>query len=148
MDSEPESEQETALATLRSQGSGWIPRSCYGCNNKKIRCDKKEPCSQCTRAGRPCTYPAMGPRKRRAKKTIMEEMATRISNLEKSVAKIREEAAPSRTANTTPSHSDNLSERSIDDILVQKGSSSQYFNEILLSRVIGEVSTPMSPISK
>jgi hypothetical protein len=35
-----------------------------------------------------------------------------------------------------------LSERSREDVVIQKGSSSQYFNEILLSRVIEEVRSP------
>jgi len=88
----------------------------------------------------------------------MEAMASRVSSLEKSLAKVREEetsvstAHISEIANSTASpqpapalHTDNLSERSREEILVQKGSSSQYFNEILLSRVVGEVCVPMTP---
>ena len=155
MASEPESEQQAASPAVCSHTSRCIPRSCYGCNSKKIRCDKTEPCSSCARAGRPCVYPPLGPRKRRAKVTIMADMASRISTLEKSVEKAREvelsvpTVPVSETAEVTRStqpaiilHSDNLSERFREDILVQKGSSSQYFNEILLSRVIEEVSTP------
>ena len=161
MGSEPESEPQAASPAVCSYGSRCIPRSCYGCNSKKIRCDKTEPCSSCARAGRPCLYPPVGPRKRRAKATLMADMASRISTLEKSVEKARkvETSVPtvpiSETANITRStqpattlHSDNLSERFREDILVQKGSSSQYFNEILLSRVIGEVSTPFLPINR
>ena len=157
MGSEAESEQQAASPAVSSHTSRCIPRSCYGCNSKKIRCDKTEPCSSCARAGRPCVYPPVGPRKRRAKETIMADMASRISTLEKSVDKARnvETSVPSvpisETATTTRStqpattlHSDNSSERFREDILVQKGSSSQYFNEILLSRVIGEVSAPFS----
>jgi len=154
--SEPERKQQTASGAIASKPSRGVPRSCYSCSSKKTRCDRKEPCSSCTRAGRPCSYPPLGPRQRRTKKTIMEAMASRISSLEKSLAKVREEetsvptAHISEIANSTPSpqpapalHTDNLSERSSEDILVQKGSSSQYFNEILLSRVIGEVCVPM-----
>jgi hypothetical protein len=36
-----------------------------------------------------------------------------------------------------------LSGRSREDVVVQKGSSSQYFNEILFSRVIEEVRLPV-----
>ena len=87
--------------------------------------------------------------------TIMADMASRISTLEKSVEKAREvelsvptvpvSEMAEITRSTQPAitlHSDNLSERFREDILVQKGSSSQYFNEILLSRVIEEVSAP------
>ena len=153
---EPESEQETASAAVWSHTSRCIPRSCYGCNSRKIRCDKSDPCSSCTRAGRLCAFPPLGPRKRRAKETIMADMASRISSLEKSTAKVREEqksvptVSVSETENATPSaqpaaslYSNNLSERSREDILVEKGPSSLYFNDILLSGVIKEVFTPM-----
>ena len=156
--SEPELEQQTGSTVAGSQSNRSVPRSCYGCHRKKVRCDKKEPCSSCTRAGKPCAYPPPGPRIRRPKKTIMADMASRISDLERSAGKAtsrdEETSVPvpttpiSESSNTTslaqpaalvPSGG-NLSRRSRDDILVQKGSSSQYFNEILLSRVIEEVS--------
>ena len=160
MDSEPESNQQPASPAVLSNTSRCVPRSCYGCNSKKIRCDKTEPCASCARTGRPCVYPPLGPRKRRAKETIMADMASRISTLEKSVDKARrvETSVPmvpiSQTANTTRLtqpvtnlQSNDLSGKFRDDILVQKGSSSQYFNEILLSRVIEEVSMPLSSIT-
>jgi len=88
----------------------------------------------------------------------MAEMASRILSLEKSLAKATDEqrngrsGTGSRVSETTnvvttssaqpakEPQSINLSERSREDVLVQNGSSSQYFNEILLSRIIEEVS--------
>ncbi len=124
------------------------PRSCFTCNRKKIRCDKKHPCSACARAGKGCAYPSSGPRMRRTKKTIMEEMASRISSLEKSLAKSRGQShltqpttLDSKTTSMVPrTQHGKAGEVSREDILVQKGSSSQYFNEVLLSRVLEEVS--------
>lgn len=151
---EPES---TAHDAPSRPGHGLIARSCHACNRKKIRCDKKKPCLSCTRSGKVCSYPPPGPRIRRSKKTIMEEMASRIRTLEESLSKVTEEQAASASA---PASSDcgildtatpappqpgretrrpNLSERSREDVLVQNGSSTQYFNEILLSRVLEEV---------
>ena len=161
MGSKPELEQQAA-SPVCSHRSRCIPRSCYGCNSKKIRCDKTEPCSSCARASRPCVYPPLGPRKRRAKQTIMTDMASRISTLEKSLEKARKVVTSvptvpvSEIANITRStqpattnlHFDNLSERFGEDILVHKGSSSQYFNEILMSRVIEEVSAPFSLMNR
>lgn len=76
----------------------------------------------------------------------MTDMASRIFGLERTVARFREEAkrAPAIQVleNTqsgqlaTALHRNDLSEGSREDVLVQKGSSSQYFNEIFLSRVI------------
>lgn len=132
--SEPGSEQRPASPS--------ILRSCNDCNTRKVRCDKKEPCSTCTRTGRACTYPPGGPRKRRTKKTIMADMAARISSLEKSATKAREkpESKPSASHSAAgpsvhiPSRS--LSEGQREEVVVQKGSSTQYFNEILLSTII------------
>ena len=82
----------------------------------------------------------------------MADMASRIFGLERSVARFREEAkrepAIQALENTqsrqlaTALHRNDLSEGSREDVLVQKGSLSQYFNEIFLSRVIEDVSTP------
>jgi hypothetical protein len=126
-------------------------RSCHACHGKKIRCDKQEPCSACKRNGKQCIYPPRGPRKRRPKKTIMAEMAARISDLERSLAKTKEEnskESPSSLSVSSPGTTKNMpltsldavdlssSSRPSDDILIEKGSSSQYFNEIILSKVI------------
>ncbi|KAF2259935.1 hypothetical protein CC78DRAFT_524049 [Lojkania enalia] len=145
--SRSESEAERETSTNRSN-----PRSCYDCNRRKVRCDKKEPCSPCRRLGKACSYPPFGPRIRRTKKAIIADMGTRISSLEKSLAQAQHQH--SKPENSRPktkvaepnrkplrSRSDILSNfngRSREDILVQKGSSSQYFNEIFLSRVIDE----------
>lgn len=127
--------------------NGSNPRSCYECNRRKVRCDKKAPCSPCRKLRKACSYPPLGPRTRRTKKAIMADMATRISSLEKSLAQAqRQQPGPEITEpNRKPSRPkaglpSNFSGRSREDILVQKGSSSQYFNEVFLSRVIEEVS--------
>lgn len=135
-----------------------IPRSCHACNRKKIRCNKREPCSACTRAGRPCEYPAAGPRVRRPKKTIIADMSSRISDLERTLAKAQESNSSSpcpqwnESVTTTGQlknalYSGPSDDRSRGDIVIQKGSSSQYFNEILLSRVIDEVPIPPNSTS-
>ena len=156
-DPDLEQQMHTPSATTTA-----VPRSCYTCNRNKIRCDRSAPCSSCTRSGKQCSYPPSGPRIRWSKKTIMAEMASRISSLEKSLAKVTVEpktggsgprtplpATETETKNTTSSaqpakekQSGTLSERSREDVVVQKGSSSQYFNEILLSRVIEEARFP------
>lgn len=85
----------------------------------------------------------------------MAEMASRISNLEKALAKATDEQKTSRSGSTSHisevtntsteqpasiSLSGDLSKGPGEDTLVQKGSSSQYFNEVLWSKAIGEVS--------
>ena len=137
-----------------------LDRSCEACHRRKVRCDKQFPCAACTRGRLACTYqaPAQHPI-RRARKTTMADVASRISDLEKTLAttkhsptSISQSPAPIKatnsiatTASPTPSRSSTsfqgLPSSCIDDdILLRNGSSSQYFNEPLLSRVIEEVS--------
>lgn len=135
-----------------AQAERWTQKSCYACSSKKIRCDRKDTCSSCTRAGKVCIYPPLGPRKRKAKAAVMAGMTSRIASLEKSVAKVHEEEdVACSTDHNIPNHilTPALNAKAMplskaqgasgDDVLVQNGSSSQYFNEIILSRVIGEV---------
>ncbi|KKK13234.1 hypothetical protein ARAM_000571 [Aspergillus rambellii] len=84
----------------------------------------------------------------------MADMASRIAMLEKSLAKMKEEGTsipegslPSATTTHVAPRAQPVSiqpgnpserEKPGEDILVQKGSSTQYFNEVLLSRVIEE----------
>jgi hypothetical protein len=69
-------------------------------------------------------------------------MATRISSLEKSATKAREklESKPSvSNSDAEPNeytHPPSMSEGLRENVVVQKGSSTQYFNEIMLSSMI------------
>lgn len=148
----PRSEPEQGQQTASFHNSGSFPRSCYNCHRKKIRCNKEDPCSACVRAGKPCGYPPLGPRTRRTKKTIMADMVSRIASLEKSLAEAREAKSnptPFSSESTNPAISvpqattyrpEKVIQRSGEDIVVQMGSSSQYFNEVILSKVIQDVS--------
>jgi hypothetical protein len=114
-------------------------RSCSACKSKKTRCDKKTPCSSCASSGRICTYPSIGPRVRRTNKTIMAEMAGRIASLERNLAKATAQGNMSR--NTLEPNTIADKQDSQKDLLVHKGPTSQYLNEILVARVVGEVSS-------
>lgn len=158
---EPEAEADMLLDSRDSHtdGARRSHRSCFLCNRRKVRCDKREPCGPCSRAGKPCAYPPPGEPIRRPRKTTMADVASRISHLEKFLVSAREENAASshRPSPDKPTHpvgattpqvnphtsdagtpSRNAGEAG-NGILVQRGSTSQYFNEILLSRVIEEV---------
>ncbi|KAF2731873.1 hypothetical protein EJ04DRAFT_497847 [Polyplosphaeria fusca] len=131
------------------------PRSCYSCNNRKIRCDKKQPCSCCTKAGRACEFPPRGPRHRRTKATIIADMASRLASLEKSLenSEISTLTSPTHSSHRTCDPGSEASAPSKEEVLYQKGSSTQYFNDILSSRVIQErriqsLPTPDSPQPK
>ena len=109
-----------------------------------------------TRSVKPCSYPPPGPRMRRIKKTIMEEIASRIANCEGALSKATDDRRPAGliqgllflTLRSLPLSCvqrgryslATLSDGPEADVLVQQGSSSQYFNETLLSRILEEVS--------
>lgn len=144
--------QHTPPPATASRTTRPFPRSCFSCNSKKIRCDRKQPCSTCIRAGRTCEFPPAGPRIRRTRQTIIADMSSRLADLEKNLVKSSESSESSlppswgqpvatsrhqlkNAANSVPQSNNG----SRGDIVVQKGSASQYFNEILISRAMNEV---------
>lgn len=116
-------------------------RSCHSCNQRKVRCDKCVPCGPCSRQGRACVYPPAGPRIRRTKKAILADMASRLASLERSLPQPYGSPSPAstlsseRTAVPAEVHSPTRQEM---DGFIGKESSGQYFNEVLLSRVIDQ----------
>lgn len=84
----------------------------------------------------------------------MEEMASRIHNLEKALAQatgtpdapeshsgdVETTSAGLPAQERSPSYPHDLNGTPREGVLVQKGSSSHYFNDILLGRALAEVS--------
>lgn len=128
-----------------------VQRSCEICHRRKIRCDKQQPCSHCKRGGVTCLYPhAEHLRRARKPKTTMADVATRISELERTLVSVSNQTAPADTVTSRSKPCDTFGPEGPNPVsssgqdggpgvLVQKGSSSQYFNEILISRVLDEV---------
>lgn len=149
---------ETAHAVRRSMPSY---RSCQTCHRRKIRCDKREPCSTCSRANASCIYPSPDQRIKRPRKTTMAGVASRLSDLERLIPSMAPATGQSvHTGSVNPSRSsrketDAASHAhegcSVDavsmenqqafgnEILVQRGSRSQYFSEGFIARVIEKV---------
>ncbi|KAK2049368.1 fungal-specific transcription factor domain-containing protein [Colletotrichum somersetense] len=132
-----------------------LERSCQLCHRRKVRCDKKQPCSSCARGGFQCYYPPVGPPVRRVRKTTIADVASRISDLEKTLVAGAAQRPPSAPATPTTSFltghpvaaspgaptvssSESHARATGDEILVRKGASSQYFDEFLISRVMEE----------
>ncbi|WXC58019.1 hypothetical protein SNK03_003917 [Fusarium graminearum] len=137
-----------------------IERSCEVCHRRKVRCDKKSPCSQCIRSKFECSYPSsVAPPARRPRKTTINDVASRISQMERTIESFRAQqdttASPKETASTTPSAtsantpvafgtviagaSDGFPRQTagrLEGLLLNKGKYSHYVNEVLLSRVI------------
>jgi len=80
--------EETSLATSTSTSptnqEHLKPYACVTCSRRKVRCDKKEPCSTCQKSGTQCVFRAPAPpqrRKRRAPETILLERLRRAEDL-------------------------------------------------------------------
>ncbi|KAH8652161.1 fungal-specific transcription factor domain-containing protein [Xylariales sp. PMI_506] len=131
-------------------------RSCIVCHRRKVRCDKRSPCGNCTRTGILCCYPSDDRPTTRQPKTTIADIASRLVQLERTVLAIANDPQPPGEATssskrvTSSVDSDDVAMRdslpdtrraaskSLDEILVQGGDSSHYFNEILLSQVLKE----------
>ncbi|RSL56972.1 hypothetical protein CEP54_008541 [Fusarium duplospermum] len=132
----------------RPQSSRNVERSCAVCHRRKVRCDKKLPCNQCIRGGFPCSYPPVRDVIRRTRKTTISDVATRISEMEKTIEAFKSGQStspqvplptPSTTLAVRPSNppvSDTTEQSRREGFLLSKGRVSHYVNEVLFSRVI------------
>jgi hypothetical protein len=131
-----------------------MERSCLMCHQRKIRCDKRSPCSHCVRADLLCCYPGPERASRRPHKTTIADVAVRVARLERTITAISS-GAPQTDSNdkSIPALAPSINEASMSDtqtvgvspeeLLVQDGYSSRYINEVLLSRVLEEVSSTL-----
>ncbi|KAF1980872.1 hypothetical protein K402DRAFT_408875 [Aulographum hederae CBS 113979] len=63
--------------------NGLNPRSCITCRRRKVKCDKKQPCSNCQKAQIDCIFPAPGRAPRRPRRTPENgELLERLRKLE------------------------------------------------------------------
>lgn len=58
------------------------PRSCVTCRRRKVKCDKKNPCSNCVRAKIDCIFPGPGRAPRKSRKPPDAELLERLRRLE------------------------------------------------------------------
>ncbi|KAK0665003.1 Bikaverin cluster transcription factor bik5 [Lasiodiplodia hormozganensis] len=65
-----------------SGSSALNPRSCVTCRRRKVKCDKKHPCTNCTKARIECIFPAPGRAPRKARKPPDAELLERLRKLE------------------------------------------------------------------
>ena len=69
-------------AEQQQSDAGLKPFSCLTCRQRKIKCDRNNPCSNCTRGGRPCSFvvPMRGKPSRR--KPVREGLHARLRRYE------------------------------------------------------------------
>ncbi|KAM5359534.1 hypothetical protein ACJZ2D_014390 [Fusarium nematophilum] len=106
--------------------------SCTACRRRKVRCDRQQPCTACNRIGHNCVYPEKRRPIRTVRKPTTSNVADRITHLEKTVRAIAKSKSVSK-------HSSSWAQSCDPEILVQEGLSSQYCNDVLLSRIIDPI---------
>lgn len=62
--------------------SGLNARSCVTCRKRKVKCDKRHPCSNCNKAAIECLFPGPGRAPRRSRKPPDTELLARLRRLE------------------------------------------------------------------
>ncbi|KAL3425713.1 fungal specific transcription factor domain-containing protein [Phlyctema vagabunda] len=80
----PSAAEEPSRPAIAPPPHGLNPRSCVTCRKRKVRCDKKLPCSNCSKASIQCIFPAPGraPRRPRAGgKPVTEREAELLKRL-------------------------------------------------------------------
>ncbi len=84
--SNPQSAENSPIERKSSQEipHGLNARSCVTCRRRKVKCDKQNPCSNCTKAGSACVFPAPGRAPRRPRqggKVVSEREAELLKRL-------------------------------------------------------------------
>lgn len=140
-------------------------RSCTFCRQRKVKCDRQKPCSNCLRANNDCSYPAgRGRAAKKSTQTLDARLVDRLQKLENIIKQLTSHA--DATANVLPSSSvtdrgsvstpggtrnnpsgvDNSApDASIDQQLgrlIMDDSKSYYVSNILWANLGNEVSTP------
>ena len=59
-----------------------LTRSCVTCRRRKLKCDRKKPCTRCTKQSSECVYPSSTDKFKRKRKTPNSELLTRLGKLE------------------------------------------------------------------
>lgn len=86
---------KSSSSTSPAASSNLNPRSCVTCRRRKVKCDKKHPCSNCIRQSIECVFPPAGRAPRKPRKPLDGELADRLRRLESLVqglgSQVREE---------------------------------------------------------
>ncbi|KAG4267316.1 hypothetical protein FPRO04_04928 [Fusarium proliferatum] len=96
---------DSPVLTPSTQSDPLPLRSCTFCRQRKVKCDRQKPCSNCIRANNNCSYPAG--RGRAAKKSTQRldaRLVDRLQKLENIIKQLTSQV--DATANCLPSSSD------------------------------------------
>lgn len=78
----PSTSSDNTGATNTTADSNLNTRSCVTCRRRKVRCNKREPCSNCVKAGIDCIFPGPGRAPRKQRRPPDVEVLSRLRRLE------------------------------------------------------------------
>lgn len=92
-DPSPRPPSDTALSPAPThRNSTQHPLSCTHCRHRKIKCDKRHPCTPCSRSNLNCVFPerARHPKKKSASsKATNDELMRRLGRMEELIEKMK-----------------------------------------------------------
>ncbi|KAF2669279.1 hypothetical protein BT63DRAFT_479141 [Microthyrium microscopicum] len=90
--------QNSISPSTHTASSSLNPRSCVTCRRRKVKCDKKHPCSNCIRQSIECIFPAPGRAPRKPRKPQDQELVERLRRLESVVQTLGAQVSPEDSA--------------------------------------------------
>lgn len=79
------------------------PRSCVVCRQRKVKCDRQQPCSNCVRSACACVYPTgRGRAPKRARRVADAQLVEKLARLETIVQRLAAENGPGLVTDTRP----------------------------------------------
>ncbi|KAI1391259.1 fungal-specific transcription factor domain-containing protein [Hypoxylon trugodes] len=124
---------------MASSSSGKPPRvlACVLCQNRKIKCDRKSPCSNCIKANVPCTPSTPAPaRKRRRPNQDLQQRLARCEELLSEYATAKPTASTS--SGESPSHDESW--KPAGKLIVDGGGGVKFIDSFLWATIHGELS--------
>lgn len=78
-------------------------RSCVLCRQRKVKCDRRQPCSNCVRARASCVHPpGAGRAAKRPRQAVDTKVLDRLSHLETTIRRLQKQAKDREADSHTP----------------------------------------------
>ncbi|KAI1434606.1 hypothetical protein GGR50DRAFT_661690 [Xylaria sp. CBS 124048] len=104
MASSPEAAPESSTVTGSNFNQPAHLRSCILCRQRKVKCDRRQPCSNCVRAGANCVHPpGAGRAAKRPRQMVDDRVLNRLAQLEATIKHLQQQST-SRTGSSHLTH--------------------------------------------
>jgi hypothetical protein len=142
--------QEDARGSLLDTATTGSRHPCVSCQRRKVKCDRKSPCSRCLAYGQDCRQPETRRAPRRARRAVPGLVSEKLHQLEKSLDEVRaavlsgKPKETSETAETAPIASEGQSqplENSLGRLIIED-ENSRYISSSSWANLADQVLSP------